>query len=282
MIDIKYTEENIKIDTFDLDLIFNKSQLPLKIEFIKQITGKKIWETNLGSFNWATFPDTEMIDVVIKDKQENHIFTHKWNVIENGNYFYQKLWLYCKKRINEGKLNKGIVVGTHNGDFGEWVPVALDKISELTLIEASEKQFSELKNNFNKFDNINFVNKLVTENGEPTVFYEGGQGYTNSVLKRVIDYWEKEEITPTLKESIEFSSLITPDINWIHLDVEGLDDKLLYSLSNKQYDHLDLIVFEYNNLSTEERENIDNFVKSKNFITFREKGICLAVKNTQI
>ena len=68
MIDIKYTEENIKIDTFDLDLIFNKSQLPLKIEFIKQITGKKIWETNLGSFNWATFPDTEMIDVVIKDK----------------------------------------------------------------------------------------------------------------------------------------------------------------------------------------------------------------------
>ena len=35
MIDIKYTEENIKIDTFDLDLIFNKSQLPLKIEFIK-------------------------------------------------------------------------------------------------------------------------------------------------------------------------------------------------------------------------------------------------------
>lgn len=279
MINIKYTNENIKVDTLDLSLIFNKNQLPLKIEFVKQINNKKIWETNLDSFNWATFPDTEMIDVIIKDKQENHIFTHKWNVVENGNYFYQKLWLYCKKRINDKKVNKGVVIGTHNGDFGEWVPVALDSLSELILVEASEKQFNELKDNFSKYNQITFINELVTEDGEPTIFYEGGQGYTNSVLKRVIDYWEKEQITSTLKNSIQFSKLITPDINWIHLDVEGLDDKLLYSLSNEQFNHLNLIIFEYNNLSTEERENIDNFVKSKNFITFKEKGICLAVKN---
>ena len=279
MIDIQYTEENIKITTSDLSYIFEQSQLPIKIEFVKQITGQKIWETYIDSFSWATFPDTELIDVIIKDNQNNHIHTHKWNVVKNGNYFYQKLWLYCKKRIDEGKLNKGVIIGTHNGDFGEWVPVALDKISELILVEASEKQFNELKNNFNYSDQITFINNLITENGEPTVFYEGGKGYTNSVLKRVIDYWEKEKITSTLKESIKFSLLITPDVNWIHLDVEGLDDKLLYSLTDDQYSHLDLIVFEYNNLSPEERENIDNFVKSKNFITFKEKGICLSVKN---
>jgi len=279
MIDIQYTEENIKITTSDLSYIFEKSQLPIKVEFVKQITGQKIWETYIDSFSWATFPDTELIDVIIKDNQNNHIYTHKWNVVKNGNYFYQKLWLYCKKRIDEGKPNKGVIIGTHNGDFGEWVPVALDKISELILVEASEEQFNELKYNFNDFNKITFINNLITENGEPTIFYEGGKGYTNSVLKRVIDYWEKEEITTTLKESIKFSTLITPDVNWLHLDVEGLDDKLLYSLTDEQYSHLDLIIFEYNNLSTEERENIDNFVKSKKFITFREKGICLAVKN---
>ena len=279
MIDIQYTEENIKITTSDLSYIFEQSQLPIKIEFVKQITGQKIWETYIDSFSWATFPDTELIDVIIKDNQNNHIHTHKWNVVENGNYFYQKLWLYCKKRIDEGKPNKGVIIGTHNGDFGEWVPVALDKISELILVEASEKQFNELKNNFNYSDQITFINNLITENGKPTVFYEGGKGYTNSVLKRVIDYWEKEKITSTLKESIKFSSLITPDVNWIHLDVEGLDDKLLYSLTDEQYLNLDLIIFEYNNLSPEERENIDNFIKLKNFTTFKEKGICLAVKN---
>jgi hypothetical protein len=279
MIDIQYTEENIKITTSDLSYIFEQSQLPIKIEFVKQITSQKIWETYIDSFSWSTFPNTEIIDVIIKDNQNNHIYTHKWNVIKNGNYFYQKLWLYCKKRIDEGKSNKGVIIGTHNGDFGEWVPVALDKISKLILVEASQRQFNELKHNYNDFNQITFINNLVTENGEPTIFYEGGQGYTNSVLKRVIDYWEKEEITITLKESIKFSTLITPDVNWLHLDVEGLDDKLLYSLTDEQYSHLDLIIFEYNNLSTEERENIDNFVKLKNFITFKEKGICLAVKN---
>jgi len=279
MIDIKYTEENIKITTSDLSCIFEKSQLPIKIEFVKQITSQKIWETYIDSFSWATFPDTELIDVIIKDNQNNHIHTHKWNVVENGNYFYQKLWLYCKKRIDEGKSNKGVIIGTHNGDFGEWVPVALDKISELILVEASQRQFNELKHNYNDFNQITFINNLVTENGEPTIFYEGGRGYTNSVLKRVIDYWEKEEITSTLKESIKFSTLITSDVNWLHLDVEGLDDKLLYSLTDEQYLNLDLIIFEYNNLSTEERENIDNFIKLKNFTTFKEKGICLAVKN---
>ena len=45
--------------------------------------------------------------VIIKDNQNNHIHTHKWNVVENGNYFYQKLWLYCKKRIDEGKIFRG-------------------------------------------------------------------------------------------------------------------------------------------------------------------------------
>ena len=279
MIDIQYTEENIKITTSDLSYIFEKSQLPIKVEFVKQITGQKIWETYIDSFSWATFPDTELIDVIIKDNQNNHIHTHKWNVVENGNYFYQKLWLYCKKRIDEGKPNKGVIIGTHNGDFGEWVPVALDKISELILVEASQRQFNELKHNYNDFNQITFINNLVTENGEPTIFYEGGRGYTNSVLKRVIDYWEKEEITSTLKESIKFSTLITSDVNWLHLDVEGLDDKLLYSLTDEQYLNLDLIIFEYNNLSTEERENIDNFIKLKNFTTFKEKGICLAVKN---
>jgi hypothetical protein len=279
MIDIQYTEENIKITTSDLSYIFEQSQLPIKIEFVKQITSQKIWETYIDSFSWATFPNTEIIDVIIKDNQNNHIYTHKWNVIENGNYFYQKLWLYCKKRIDEGKPNKGVIIGTHNGDFGEWVPVALDKISELILVEASQRQFNELKHNYNDFNQITFINNLVTENGEPTIFYEGGQGYTNSVLKRVIDYWEKEEITSTLKESIKFSTLITSDVNWLHLDVEGLDDKLLYSLTDEQYLNLDLIMFEYNNLSPEERENIDNFIKLKNFTTFKEKGICLAVKN---
>jgi len=274
MIEINYNNDNIHIKTLNLDNVFDELQLPLRFEFVRQVNNKKIWDVNLNSNSWATFPDTEMIDVIVRDNCGCHIFTHKWNVITNGTFFYQKLWNYCKLKPN----SKGVVIGTHNGEFGEWVPVVQDNLSNIVLVEASEKQFIELSQNFLNYNDLNFINDLVTDDGEDILFYEGGKGYTNSVEKRVIEYWETEEITETLRSSIKFSNLITKDVTWIHLDVEGIDDRLLYSLSDEQFSHLDLIIFEYNNLSTEKREKINDFIISKGFIVFRENGICIAYK----
>jgi hypothetical protein len=97
-------------------------------------------------------------------------------------------------------------------------------------------------------------------------------------LKRVIDYWETAPITSTPRTSISFKSLITPDINWIHLDVEGIDDKLIMSLENSTFNHIDLIIYEYNNLDDNEREIINNFLINKGYTTYREGGIGLAEK----
>lgn len=274
MIKINYSTDSIRIETHNLNVVFNSEQLPLHFDFVRQVNGKKIWDTRLNSNSWAIFPDTEMIDVIVKDNSGIHLFTHRWNVVTNGTLPYQKLWNYCKLNPN----SKGVVVGTHSGEFGEWVPAALDKLAHITLVEASEKQFTDLSQNYSNCDNLIFVNELVTDNGEDIIFYEGGKGYTNSVEKTVIESWETEEITSTLRSSIKFSDLVTQDTKWIHLDVEGIDDKLLYSLSDDQYSRLDLIVFEYNNLSTEKREEINNFVISKGFISFRENGICIAHK----
>lgn len=278
MINIKYLNDSIKIETQDLNSIFDSKQLPLKFEFVRQVNSKVIWETKLNSNGWASFPDIEMIDVIVTDKLGNHIHTHKWSCVENGDFIYQRLFNFCLLNKSKGVQNKGVVVGTHNGEFGEWVPVALDKLSDMILIEASEKQYNELVKNYHNYNNLELINELVTIDGDDTIFYEGGRGYTNSVLKRVIEFWETEEIHESNRESIQFSKLITPDVNWIHLDVEGLDDKLLYTLSDEQFNHVSLIVFEYNNLSIEEREAINNFIISKGFITFREKGVCISYK----
>lgn len=274
IIKIDYNIDNIRVETFNLNDVFTESQLPLSFEFVRQVNGRKIWDAKLNSNSWASFPDNEMIDVIVKDNAGKHLFTRKWDVLMNGSFTYQKLWNYCMNINNP----KGVVVGTHDGEFGEWVPTAFNKQSEMILIEASEKQYNELLNNFGEFENLKFLNKLVTDNGETVTFYEGGAGYSNSVEKRVIEYWEPEEIKSTVRESIRFSDLIDSSVNWIHLDVEGIDDKLLYSLSNEQYNNLGLIVFEYNNLSTEKREEINNFIIHKGFTTFREKGVCVAYK----
>jgi hypothetical protein len=273
LFNIEY-EEGIKINTFNLSVVFNKEQLPLKFNFVRSVNKNKIWDVELSDNSWASFPDDEIVDVIVFDKIGNLVYEKKWNVLMNGSFIYKKLWNYCLNKKN----NKGVVIGTHNGEFGEWVPVASDNLSEIILIEASDKQYRELVKNYKKFDNLTFINALITTDGNTTNFYEGGKGYTNSVLKRVIEFWETEEISTTIKESMKFSSLITPDINWIHLDVEGLDDKLLYTLSDEQFNHIDLIVFEYNNLSTEERENINEFIISKGFNSYRERGVCIAYK----
>jgi len=75
---------------------------------------------------------------------------------------------------------------------------------------------------------------------------------------------------------LKFNDLVSEDMNWLHLDVEGIDDQLLMSLDKNKFKNLDIIIFEYNNLSTERRENIDTFMKSKGYETYRDEGICLA------
>lgn len=266
MIQFSYTEQGLRIDT--KSLLYDS----LKFKFVRQTTDKLLWEIVLPSWSWAVYPDTEMVDVIVENPDGNEIYRYEWSVLINGTLFYQKLWKYCLDNPN----SKGVVVGTHSGDFGEWVPIA-DK-TDITLVEASNKQFTELTATYGQYPNLTLVNELVTTNGENTLFYEGGEGYTNSVLQRVIEYWETAPITSTIRTSIKFSDLITPDVKWIHLDVEGIDDRLIMSLDDSVFNHIDLIIYEYNNLEDEEREIINNFLIDKGYTTYREGGIGLAEK----
>ena len=269
MIQFKYTDEDeggLQINT--KDLLFDT----LKFKYVRQTTNTPLWEIDLPSNSWARYPDIEMVDVIVEDPEGNEVYRHKWDVILNGNFLYQKLWKYCLDNPD----SKGVVVGTHSGDFGEWVPLVKD--ARMVLVEASDKQFAGLTSTYSKYPNLTLVNELITTDGKDVIFYEGGAGYTNSVVKEVIDYWEPEPITATERTSIKFSDLITPDINWIHLDVEGIDDKLLMSLDDATFNHIDLIIYEYNNLSDTEREVIKNFLIDRGYTHYREGGNGLASK----
>jgi hypothetical protein len=277
MISIKYSNESILVETGDLSALMS-DQFPLTIKFLRNVSDRVVWHTQLGSNGWASFQDSEMMDVLIEDAKGMLLSRHRWDPFMNGSVFYQTLWNYSLRRKLEGKTNKGLAVGTHSGEFGEWVPLAQNLLSDIILVEGSSKQYEGLLRNFPTSPHLTFINEIVTPDGGEVVFYEGGEGYTNSVLKRVIEYWESAPITETRRNSLKFNELVTPDINWLHLDVEGIDDKLIMSLDANKFDHLDIIIFEYNNLSEEERKCIDDFMKDKGYSTYRERGICLASK----
>ena len=275
MINIIY-KENIKIETSNLTAIFKTEQLPLNFQIKNAVSKKVIWQTNLDSFMWASFPTDEMNDVVVNDAQGNFIYQYRWDVLQHGSIFYKSLWLYCKSLINKGIRPKGLVIGTHDGEFGEWVPLVRNFMSDMVLVEGSEKQFNVLKDNYEGKQGVTLLHNLITTDGSEVEFFEGGAGYTNSVVKRVIEHWEKEEIHSTKRTSIAINDLIKDKLDWLHLDVEGLDAKLILAIESEKLP--DFIIYEDFNLEPEEKNTLINYLENKGYILHSEGGIGMARK----
>jgi hypothetical protein len=275
MIDINYSNDRIKINTGDLCTL---AFLPLKFKIKKVISKEIIWETELNSFMWAEFGTNEINDVVVEDSVGNFIYQYHWDVIQHGSIFYKSLWFYCKSLINRGNKPRGIVIGTHDGEFGEWVPLVRDFMSDMLLVEASQKQFDKLHQNFIDKPGITLLNDLITTDGSEVDFFEGGAGYTNTVVERVIRHWETEEVSSSKRTSTSFNDLIEGygKIDWLHLDVEGLDAKLLMSLKEENIPNF--IIFEDYNLEPDEFNLVSTFFKNKGFKLHSENGICMVFK----
>lgn len=280
MINITYNSEGIRIDIGELSKYNSNS--PFKVKILKHVSGEEQWSTELKDFWYATFPNTEMFDVEISDSKGKIIYTKRWDVMEHGNHFYKSLWLYNKKLISDGKLPKGLVIGTHDGEFGEWVPVVLKRECEVVLVEGSDVQFEKLSQNYKNNHRVKCLKKIITPDGNDVIFYEGGLGYTNSVVENVIRNWETEEITSSVKPSISLNDLILTKLNgeldWLHLDVEGLDSKLIMSIDETKIKLPNFIIFEDFNLSESEKNNIYDYLKVRGYILKSEGVSCEAIR----
>jgi hypothetical protein len=273
MITVKYSNE-IRIDTGDLSHAFTKDQLPLRFNVVKSVNDDIIWGVDLDSNMWATYPTPELNDVLVTDKIGNEIHRYQWNVFEHGSIFHKALYFYCYNLINKGITPQGVAIGTHNGEFGEWVPVALDTLSNILLVEGSEKQFEELMGNYRLNKNVSWMNEIITPDGKSMTFYEGGRGYTNSVVERVIRNWETEEIHSTIRETISINQIVNENIHWLHLDVEGLDAKLIMALEILPK----MIIFEHENLEPGEQDIVNRWLRERKYSIVSEGGISIATK----
>ena len=280
MIDIIYENKGIKILTKNLTDIFPEDRLPLTVQIRNSVSNEVVWRTELNNSMWATFPEKEMNDVFVLDRLGDIVSVYNWNVISDGSFFHKTLWYYCVNLINNGSLPNGLVIGTHDGEFGEWVPIIKNGMSSAVLVEGSDRQFFKLKRNYVNNDNVKLIKDIVTPDGGEVIFYEGGKGYTNSVVERGIRSWEKEEITSSVKKSININDLIISEFNgkldWIHLDIEGLDAKLLMAI-NKEF-LPNLIIYEDANLVGNEKNEIIDIFSGYNYNHISIDGIAMFIK----
>ncbi len=275
MIDITYNHPNIKIDTKEVSKLYN---LPLKIEITTHVSKKVQWSCEVEDNSWATFSNDSIFDVVIKDTNNNIIINREFNILEDGSYLDKALYLYCQN------LNKpqGLAIGSHDGEFGEWVLPTLGNLTKTTLVEASTPQFIKLTENYQNLSNVDLIQNLVTTDGSKVEFFEGGKGYTNSVKENVIRSWEKEEINSNLRNSISINNLIhqtSPDkkLDWLHLDIEGYDAEILKAINVELLPNF--IIFEHNNLLMEDKLRLENYLIDLGYHLNRDDSVSyLAIK----
>jgi FkbM family methyltransferase len=280
MITVTYNTEGIRVDVGNISK-YNKN-LPFKLKIKKHVSGEEQWSIDLNDYWFATYPNTEMFDVEITDSNGRIVYVKTWDVMEHGNHFYKSLWMYNKGLLSKGIFPKGLVIGTHDGEFGEWVPIVQKRECSVVLVEASDKQYQKLKNNYKNHSLVKPIQSLITPNGGEVEFFEGGAGYTNTIVENVIRHWETEEITSTKRDSISITDLILTEcyghIDWLHLDVEGLDAQLIMSIDESKITLPNFIIFEDYNLPQEKKDEIYGWLHQRGYQTYSEGGICEAVK----
>ena len=277
MINITYNrnENKTKVEVSKLDVI--KEHLPLKIQFKNIITDEIHYETELKDYYWAEWFGSELItDVLIYSSNGTLLHEYKWDVITHGDEIEKMLWFYLKARQLNGLKSNGLVIGSHDGRNGHWIYSVKHKLTDATLVDGSDKQYVELTQNYKHNSNIETLNTIVTTDGSYVEWYQGGEGYTDTVVPSLINEWlDSSEITKSYRKSISINDLMKDkNYDWLHLDVEGIDGDLILALENKP----NVIIYESMNLDKIMEAKLNLWFVENSYETIECNGNTIAIK----
>jgi hypothetical protein len=245
-----------------------KDQITFKV--FSTISGETLWESALLPGHWSYFGMISNTTSHIIRGQEI-LCEFIWDTFLHGDLAHQYMMLWAI----ENKGSHGLVIGTHNGETGEWVqPIRETKLSAL-LVEASDPQFSDLTKNYSQIKNCKFLKSLITTEGGEITFWESGDAsYANSIIKDHVTKISGSTPNGKIMDSISLNSLIEgqeKEVKWIHLDVEGIDTDLILSISDKNMSVLDLLIYETINTTDEKKEICKSFLENYGF-SIKESG----------
>jgi hypothetical protein len=277
MIDITYDRSiNLtRVEVNNLQLI--KEHLPLKVQFKNIITEEIHYESELLDYWWTEWKGAEQItDVLVYSSNEKLLYEHKWDVTINGDIHEKMLWFYLKARQLKGLKSNGLVIGSHDGRNGHWIYPVKHKLTDALLIDGSDKQFINLVENYKHNSNVETLNTIVTTDGSYVEWYQGGEGYTDTVVPSLINEWlDSSEITKSYRKSVSINDLMKDkNYDWLHLDVEGLDGDLILALKQKP----NIIIFEDENLDIVTKAKLEVWFLENSYETIKHICNTIAIK----
>lgn len=277
MINITYNRDinSTRVELGDLTLI--KDNLPLTVHFKNIVSNEIQYESKLEDGYWSEWRGGEFItDVLIYSNNGELLHEYKWDIVNNGDIIEKMLWFYLKARKNQGITSNGLVIGSHDGRNGHWIYPVKHNITEVTLVDGSDNQFINLVENYKNYSNAQTLNTIVTTDGSDVEWYQGGEGYTDTVVPSVINDWlDSSQITKSYRKSISINDLMKDkNYDWLHLDVEGLDGDLILALDSKP----NLIIYEDENLDIVIKSRLNLWFNQNSYKTLSYKGNTVAVK----
>jgi hypothetical protein len=259
------------------DMTQISENLPLTLKLKNIVTGEIHFEHQLWPNVWTHWTGAELItDILIYDSTGELIFEKKWDVIEYGDLVEKDLWYYLKGRKNKGLKSNGLVIGTHDGRNGHWIYPIKHGLSTATLVDGSNNQYVELMKNYHNNPFVETKNLIVTTDGSDVEWYQGGEGYTDTVVKELIESWLVDNlITKTSRKSVAINQLMSEqEYDWLHLDVEGIDGDLILCLEQRP----NVIIYESMNLPQEMNDKLIEWFTNNHYVTITDNGNTIAKK----
>tara|TARA_Y100000385_G_C13064662_1_gene626133 strand:+ start:126 stop:989 length:864 start_codon:yes stop_codon:yes gene_type:complete len=251
------------------------SHLPQEEGFDNEIV--QGWETWIPAGGWSSWVSggCSRCDVSLYTEEGTHIFTRTWDAILDGDKLEKAFSFFCKANPE----CKGIVIGSHDGEWGHWVDSAR-KGTECLIIEGSKKQFTQLEKNYSKYTNCTLLNHIVTVDGGDITWYTTDKGYSDSVLPGISEKFNHiDEVFQETHPSKPINEIIREHgyekFDFLHLDLEGYDADLIMGLEYFPR----LIVFENEHVKDAGKyDSVINFLKKEGYNIIEEGIDTMAVK----
>jgi FkbM family methyltransferase len=198
-------------------------------------------------------PNSRGLDVRIIDVNGDIIFNKPWSLNSKSDICEIEFIKWCQDfYFNYGYKPNGVVIGSHNGSTGEWVEsYKQNLIGNTLLIEPNLKPFDKLVSNYQHDNRFKFKKIVVSESDDFVDFYtdENSESESSSLIKDNLLKNVTSLISHKIKSTSPNNILDNFDSDWLHIDAEGYDAKILLMINDKHLNNLKFIIWEHIHLN---------------------------------
>jgi FkbM family methyltransferase len=260
--------------SLEIDEIIEKEEMPLKFRVEDWLTSHIYYEANLDRGWWASYDNTGFKNFCVYTKSGKILKKLQFDPYNDVSKIEEafNIWISSRKR------SKGLVLGAGNGRWGEWLMNVVNNDCSAVLVEGDPNNHKALEVSHKSRSNVKIENCVVSPNGGKVKFWIAPQNMVSSLNVDVVKKFfpesdpefvevESKTINQIIKENF------TSDLDWIRIDLEGLDHEIIMGLDPRIVPNLKMVLFENMNISSFEYSDIKNKLSNMGFSNFIDIGI---------